>query len=42
MRRENQRMLNNLSSQNVRTLDFNVTKVMNIDSALKNSKILNE
>lgn len=41
MRRDNQRMLNNLSSQNVRTLDFNVTKVTNIDSALKNSKIIN-
>ena len=42
MRRENQRILSNLTSQNVRTLDFNVTKVMNIDSALKNSKIINK
>ena len=42
MRRENQRILSNLTSQNVRTLDFNVTKVMNIDSALKNSKIIND
>lgn len=42
MRRENQRILSNLTSQNVRTLDFNVTEVRNIDSALKKSKILNE
>ena len=42
MRRENQRILSNLTSQNVRILDFNVTKVTNIDSALKKSKILNE
>ena len=41
MRRENQRILSNLTSQNVRTLDFNVTEVRNIDSALKNSKIIN-
>ena len=42
MRRENQRILSNLTSQNVRTLDFNVTEVRNIDSALKNSKIINK
>lgn len=42
MRRENQRILSNLTSQNVRILDFNVTEVRNIDSALKNSKIINK
>ena len=31
MNRDIQRTLNNLSSQNVKTLDFNITQVSNVD-----------
>ncbi len=34
MNRDIQRTLNNLSSQNVKTLDFNVTQVKNIEKVL--------
>lgn len=36
MNKDIQRTLNNLSSQNVKTLDFNVTKVKNVEKPLKN------
>ncbi len=36
MKRDISRQLNNLSSQNVRTLDFNVTKIRNSNYATKN------
>ncbi len=34
MKRDISRQLNNLSSQNVKTLDFNVTQVKNIEKVL--------
>ena len=34
MNRDIQRTLNNLSSQNVKTLDFNITAVKNIEKVL--------
>lgn len=36
MKRDFSRQLNNLSSQNVKTLDFNITQVTNIDKILNN------
>ena len=34
MKRDIQRQMNNLTSQNVKTLDFNVTQVKNIEKVL--------
>ena len=34
MKRDIQRQMNNLSSQNVKTLDFNVTQVRNADKLI--------
>lgn len=34
MNKDIQRQLNNLSSQNVKTLDFNITKVTNVEKIL--------
>ena len=39
MNREFKRELNNLTSQNVKSLDFNITKVENIDLVFKNSQV---
>lgn len=36
MNKDIQRTLNNLSSQNVKTLDFNITKVRNADKIINN------
>ncbi len=36
MKRDILRQLNNLSSQNVKTLDFNITQVKNIDKVIGN------
>lgn len=39
MNREIKRELNNLTSQNVKSLDFNITKVENADVVFKNSQV---
>lgn len=36
MNRDFSRQLNNLSSQNVKTLDFNITQVRNVEKPLNN------
>ncbi len=36
MNRDIQRQLNNLTSQNIKVIDFNITKTQNADTLLKN------
>lgn len=39
MKRDFSRQLNNLSSQNVKTLDFNITTVKNIEKVLPKKEV---
>jgi len=42
MKRDFSRQLNNLSSQNVKTLDFNITAVKNIEKVLPKKEVSDE
>ena len=42
MKRDFSRQLNNLSSQNVKTLDFNITTVKNIEKVLPKKEVSDE